>query len=86
VAAEKEHIRLEYSQRVQLLALFKQVKLGSYSVDKDTETGYFDVVGSDRRYFLQSCVLGGCDIVDMLCCQQEGMERTGRDAQGGGTV
>lgn len=47
---EKEHIRLDYHQRVQLLALFKQVKLGSYSVDKDTETGYFDVVGADRRY------------------------------------
>lgn len=47
---EKEHIRLEYSQRIQLLALFKQVKLGGYSSDKDTGTGYFDVVGADRRY------------------------------------
>ena len=41
---------MEYSQRVQLLALFKQVKLGSYSSDKDTGTGYFDMVGADRRY------------------------------------
>lgn len=41
---------MEYNQRVQLLALFKQVKLGSYSAEKDTGTGYFDMVGADRRY------------------------------------
>lgn len=50
--SEKEHVRLEYSQRIQLLALFKQVRLGSYAADKDTETGYFDMVGADRRYSL----------------------------------
>lgn len=47
--SEKEHIRLEYSQRMKLLALFKQVKVGPYSPDKDSDTGYFDVVGADRR-------------------------------------
>ena len=36
--------------QVVLLALFKQIKLGAYSPDKDTDTGYFDVIGSDRRY------------------------------------
>lgn len=46
---EKERMRLDYTQRVELLALFKHVKLGAYSPDKDTDTGYFDVVGSDRR-------------------------------------
>ena len=42
-------MRLEYGQRMELLALFKQVKLGPYAPDKDTGTGYFDMVGSDRR-------------------------------------
>lgn len=46
---EKEQIRLEYNQRMELLALFKQVKLGPYSPEKDSGTGYFDVVGADRR-------------------------------------
>lgn len=26
--------------------------MGGYSPDKDTGTGYFDVVGADRRYFI----------------------------------
>ena len=47
--AEREQLRLDYNQRVALLALFKQIKLGAYSPDKDTDTGYFDVIGSDRR-------------------------------------
>ena len=50
IMAEKEQVRLEYGQRIELLALFKQVKLGPYAPEKDTETGYFDMVGSDRRY------------------------------------
>lgn len=49
---EKDHINLtlEYDQRIQLLAYFKQEKLGPFTPEKDVETGYFDVVGSDRRY------------------------------------
>ena len=47
--AEKDQLHLDYAQRVELLALFKQVNLGAYSSDKDTDTGYFDVIGSDRR-------------------------------------
>ena len=46
---EKGQIRLEYSQRMELLALFKLIKLGPYSPDKDSDTGYFDMVGADRR-------------------------------------
>ncbi len=42
---------------MELLALFKQIKLGAYSPDKDTETGYFDVIGSDRRLVLLYSVL-----------------------------
>lgn len=33
-----------------LLAYYKQEKYGAYSPEKDTNTGYFDLVGSDRRY------------------------------------
>lgn len=49
---EKDNInlKLEYDKRIQLLAYFKQEKLGPFTPDKDVETGYFDVVGSDRRY------------------------------------
>ena len=47
--AEKGNIHLEYEQKVQLLALYKQEKLGPHTPDKDNETGYFDVVGGDRR-------------------------------------
>lgn len=52
VYTEKDNInlKLEYDKRIQLLAHFKQEKLGPFTPDKDVETGYFDVVGSDRRY------------------------------------
>ena len=43
------NLKLEYDKRIQLLACFKQEKLGPFTPDKDIETGYFDVVGSDRR-------------------------------------
>lgn len=46
---DKEQLTLEYTQRVELLALFKHVKLGAYSPEKDTNTGIFDIVGADRR-------------------------------------
>ena len=41
---------MDYHQRVMLLAYYKQEKYGVYSPEKDTNTGYFDLVGSDRRY------------------------------------
>ena len=41
---------MDYHQRVMLLAYYKQEKYGAYSPEKDTNTGYFDLVGSDRRY------------------------------------
>ena len=41
---------MDYHQRVMLLAYYKQEKYGTYSPEKDTNTGYFDLVGSDRRY------------------------------------
>ena len=49
--SEKDNInlKLDYQQRIQLLAYFKQEKLGPFTPDIDVETGYFDVVGSDRR-------------------------------------
>ena len=46
---DKLNLKLEYDKRIQLLAYFKQEKLGAFTPDKDVETGYFDVVGSDRR-------------------------------------
>ncbi len=49
ILSDKPQVHLEYKQRIELLALFKQVKLGPYTPDKDTDTGYFDVVGADRR-------------------------------------
>ncbi len=48
--AEKDTIVLDYEQKIRLLAFFKQEKLGPFSSDKDSDTGYFDVVGSHRRY------------------------------------
>ena len=48
---EKDSIVLDYEQRVRLLAFFKQENVGPYTADKDSDTGYFDVVGSHRRYF-----------------------------------
>ena len=40
---------LDYGQRVKLLAFHKQEKMGPYASEKDADTGYFDVMGSDRR-------------------------------------
>jgi acyl-CoA-binding protein len=47
--AEKDSIPLDYDQKVQLLALYKQEKYGPHSPEKDEETGYFDIIGGDRR-------------------------------------
>lgn len=46
----KDQVKMDYHQRVMLLAYYKQEKYGMYSPEKDTNTGYFDLVGSDRRY------------------------------------
>ena len=46
---EKDHVVLDYGQRVKLLAFHKQEKMGPYATEKDADTGYFDVMGSDRR-------------------------------------
>jgi acyl-CoA-binding protein len=48
-AKEKDSIPLDYDQKVQLLALYKQEKYGPHSPEKDEETGYFDIIGGDRR-------------------------------------
>ena len=48
--SEKDNIQLDYEQKIQLLALYKQEKYGPHTPDKDSETGYFDIVGADRRY------------------------------------
>ena len=47
--AEKDNLQLYYEQKVQLLALYKQEKYGPHSPEKDSETGYFDIIGADRR-------------------------------------
>ena len=47
---EKGSIHLDYDQKIQLLALYKQEKYGRYSPEKDEETGYFDIIGGDRRW------------------------------------
>ena len=52
--SEKDNIQLDYEQKIQLLALYKQEKYGPHTPDKDSETGYFDIVGADRRYVYTS--------------------------------
>jgi len=46
---EKEELTLGYSDKVQLVALWKQITAGRYSQSKMPEVGYFDVIGNDRR-------------------------------------
>ena len=53
--SERDHISLDYGQKIKFLAFYKQEKLGPYCPEKDLDTGYFDVVGSDRRYVCCSC-------------------------------
>ena len=45
----KDSLQLPYEDRVQLLAYYKQEKYGMYTPDKDSDVGYFDVVGRHRR-------------------------------------
>merc|ERR1712226_161519 len=45
----KDELNLSYSNKVQLVALWKQVSSGRYSKSKFPEIGYFDVIGNDRR-------------------------------------
>ena len=54
VSSEKDNIQLDYEQKIQLLALYKQEKYGPHTPDKDSETGYFDIVGAGRRYVCTS--------------------------------
>jgi len=46
---EKEELTLSYFDKVQLVALWKQVSSGKFSQSKSPEIGYFDVIGNDRR-------------------------------------
>lgn len=47
---EKESIHLSYADKLNLVAYWKQVSCGKYDESKIAETGYFDVIGNDRRY------------------------------------
>ena len=46
---EKEELPLGYSEKVQLVALWKQISVGRFNQSKMPEVGYFDVIGNDRR-------------------------------------
>jgi len=45
----KKVLGLTYDDKLKLVAFYKQVSCGKYDNDKMPETGYFDVVGNDRR-------------------------------------
>ena len=45
----KKVLALSYEDKLHLVAFYKQISSGSYDSDKMPETGYFDVVGNDRR-------------------------------------
>ena len=40
---------MSYEDKLHLVAFYKQISCGSYDNSKMPETGYFDVVGNDRR-------------------------------------
>eukprot|EP00111_Clytia_hemisphaerica_P018392 TCONS_00054381-protein len=46
---EKDTLTLSYGDKIQLVALWKQVSCGRYSDSKLPDIGYFDVIGNDRR-------------------------------------
>lgn len=46
---EKDFLPLTYHDKVQLVALWKQISCGKYDDSKVSEIGYFDVIGNDRR-------------------------------------
>ena len=46
---DKEELTLSYKDKVQLVALWKQISAGAYNKSKFPEIGYFDVIGNDRR-------------------------------------
>ena len=50
--SEKETLGLTYEDKIQLVALWKQVSNGRYSESKMPDIGYFDVIGNDRRFFI----------------------------------
>ncbi|XP_065055529.1 Golgi resident protein GCP60-like [Rhopilema esculentum] len=45
----KKVLNLNYEDKLLLVAYYKQISCGNYDSSKMPETGYFDVVGSDRR-------------------------------------
>lgn len=69
---EKDGLAFSYQDKIQLVALFKQISCGQYSESKLPEIGYFDVIGNDRRKAWEA--LGGistdiakerfCDILE----------------------
>ena len=54
--SERDRISFDYGQKIKFLAFCKQEKHGPYSPEKDLDTGYLDVLGSDRRYRCIVCV------------------------------
>jgi len=46
---DKQNLNFTYANKVQIVALWKQVSCGKFSTSKAPEIGYFDVVGNDRR-------------------------------------
>lgn len=55
--AGKKVLNLSYEDKLQLIAYYKQISCGSYDNSKMPETGYFDVVGNDRRYIFNFLVM-----------------------------
>ena len=45
----KKVLALSYDDKLKLVAFYKQISCGKYDSGKMPETGYFDVVGNDRR-------------------------------------
>ena len=56
----KKVLNLSYEDKLQLVAYYKQISCGSYDNSKMPETGYFDVVGNDRRYIQHQFCCNDC--------------------------
>lgn len=67
---EKDGLTLSYVDKVELVALWKQVTSGRYSQSKMPEVGYFDVIGNDRKKAWEALADMSKDVAKERFCEK----------------
>ena len=58
--AERDYLELNYEQKNNLSAFYKQATYGSFDPEKAPSSGWLDFVGNDRRYVTSGVLSAPC--------------------------